>query len=176
VSISHFPRFSVFLAIFRSYSVFLSFSTFFSFLALIRSYIVYFSFSTILSVSQYISLPIFCVSHFPNFSIFSPYSRSYSVHFSFSPYSVFLPIFHILQCVFLIFHYFEFSCHDPGPTVCISHFLPFQCSSPYFTSYSACFSFFMIFCFLAIFQTLQCAFLIFHVFECVPPYSRSNSV
>ena len=33
----------------------------------------------------------------------------------------------------------------------------------------------MIFSFLDIFQVLHCAFLIFHVFECFLPYSRSKS-
>jgi hypothetical protein len=28
--------------------------------------------------------------------------------------------------VFLIFHDFQFSCHIPGPTVCISHFSCFS--------------------------------------------------
>ena len=34
----------------------------------------------------------------------------------------------------------------------------------------------MIFCFLAIFQVLQCAFLIFYVFQCFPPYCKLYSV
>jgi hypothetical protein len=35
-----------------------------------------FSFFTFFSVSLNISLPTVCVSHFPRFSLFSPYSRS----------------------------------------------------------------------------------------------------
>ena len=35
---------------------------------------------------------------------------------------VFLDIFHVLKCVFLIFRDFQFSCHIPGPSVGISHF------------------------------------------------------
>jgi len=42
-------------------------------------------------------------------------------------------------------------------------------------SYSVCFSFYMISSFLAKFQILQCAFLIFHVFHYYSTYSRSNS-
>ena len=42
-------------------------------------------------------------------------------------------------------------------------------------SYSVYFSFSKIFSFLAVIQVLQCAFLIFHVFECFSPYSRSYS-
>jgi hypothetical protein len=49
---------------------------------------------------------------------------------------------------------FLFFCHIPGLTVCISHFHLFQLSLPYFTSYCLCFSFSMIFSFLAIFQVL----------------------
>ena len=39
-----------------------------------------------------------------------------------------------------------------------------------------CFSFPMIFSFLYILQVLQCAFLIFHVFECFLPYAKSYSI
>ena len=103
---------------------------------------------------------------FQNFQ-FLAYSRSYSVHFSFSTFfsvsrhnagptvyfshfsrfSVLLAIFHIIQCAFLIFH-------------------PFQCFLPYFRSNNICVSFFTYFSFLAIILVLQCVFLIFHVFQC----------
>ena len=33
------------------------------------------------------------------------------------PFSVFLALFHVLKCVFLIFRDFQFSCHIPGPTL-----------------------------------------------------------
>ena len=110
------------------------------------------------------------------FKCFSPYSRSYSVHFLFSIFRMFLAILQILLCVFLIFHVFH-------------------CFSQYSKSYSLCFSFFIIFSFLAILKILECAFLIFHVFSVschIPhptvwfshfpwfsfflPYSRSFSV
>ena len=61
-------------------------------------------FSTFSSVLCHIPDPTMCVSNFPRFSFTLPYSRSYNVHFSFS----FLDIFHVLQCVFLIFHVFLF--------------------------------------------------------------------
>ena len=81
-----------------------------------------------------------CISHFPRFSVF-------------------YAILQALQCAFLIFHVFHFSCHIPVPRVCISHFPRFSV-------------------FLAIFQVLQCTFLIFHVFQVFffLPYSRSYSV
>ena len=66
--------------------------------------------------------------------------------YHFQSFSVFLAIYHVLHCVFLIFKYFQFSRHTPGPTLCISHL-------PHF------------WVFLAIFQVLQCVFLIFHVFR-----------
>ena len=101
---------------------------------------------------------------------FSPYSRSYSTHFSrhnpgltlcfslFSRFSVLLAIFHIIQCAFLIFH-------------------PFQCFSPYSRSNNICVSFFTYFRFLAIILVLQCVFLFFHVFHCFfLPYFTSYSV
>ena len=43
-------------------------------------------------------------------------------------------------------------------------------------SYHVCFSFSMILIFLAILQSLECAFLIFHFFSVFLPYSRSYSV
>ena len=52
---------------------------------------------------------------------------------------------------------FQFSRNIPCPAVCISHFSHFSI-------------------FLAIFHLLQYVFLIFHVFQCVLPYSTSYSV
>ena len=57
----------------------------------------------------------------------------------------------------LIFHVFQVFRQNSGPTLCISHNLRFPL-------------------FLAIFQVLQCAIFIFHVFQCFSPYSRSCSV
>ena len=145
VWISHFPRFLVFLII----------------LQILQCAFLIFNFKFSCHIPDHKGFG----SNFPWFSVFSPYSRSSSAHFSFSTFfsishhipgqTVFLSyfpclfsilaIFLILQCAFLIFHFF-------------------QCPSLYFTSYSACFSFSMIFSFLAILQVLQCAFLIFHVF------------
>ena len=102
-----------------------------------------------------------CISHFRWFSIFlpysrsytcaflifqifeyfSPYSRSYSVRVSFSTCFSFLVIIQGLQCVYLIFHVFE-------------------CFSTYFPPYGVCFSFSIFF------------FFFFLVFS---PYSRSYS-
>ena len=82
------------------------------------------------------------VFHFPRFSVFSLYSRSYCVHFSF-------------------FMFFTLSCHNPGNTVFVTHFSTFfsfltivqvlfcvflilqffHCVLPYSMSYSVCFSF-----------------------------------
>ena len=96
---------------------------------------------------------------------------------NFPPFSVFLAIFHVLKCVFLIFCDFQFSRHIPDPTVCISHFSHFSVILSFFKASSGCFSFSMIFSFLAIFQFLQWTFLnippfsvflaIFHVLKCV---------
>ena len=55
-------------------------------------------------------------------------------------------IIHVLNCVFLIFRDFQFSCHIPRPTVDISKF--------------STFSFF-----LAIFHVLKCIFLILREFQ-----------
>ena len=110
VCVSHFERFSLFLAIFQvlpsEFLIFLLCQCFFFF--------------------HHIPGLIVFVSHFPRFSVFSPSSRSCIVYLSFS---TFLSV----------------SCHIPGQTVFVSHF-------PHFSV-------------LAIFQFLQCALLIFHVFQ-----------
>ena len=137
-------------------------------------------------------------------SVFSPYSRSFSVHFSFFTFFSDFVIFQVLKWKFLNFHYFQFSCHISRPTldiskystffsfprhisrpkVCISHFPWFQFSrhitgpsvgishfsryfviSSFFKSSSGCFSFSMIFRFLAIFHVLQWIFLNFTPFK-----------
>jgi hypothetical protein len=134
--------------------------------------------------------------------------------FHFPPFAVFLPIFQVLLCAFLIFHLFSVSRLIPASTMCVSHFPPFSevfffciilgttmcishfhfphCFSPYFQSYSVCFSFSFFFqlshlfpgstvyishfpcfgVFLPIFQVKHCLCLIFHV----SPYSSSYSV
>jgi hypothetical protein len=47
-----------------------------------------------LTVSCHIPDPVVCISHFPHFSVLLPYSRTYSVHFSFSRFfNVFFPYF-----------------------------------------------------------------------------------
>ena len=117
------------------------------------------------------------MSNFPRFSVFSPCSRSYIVHFSFSTFftvsrhipgltlsfshfpsfSVFLAIFLFIQCLCIIFYVFQFCPHNPGPTVFISDFPRFSV-------------------FLDKFQVLLCDFLIFFLFPGLSPYSRSYSV
>ena len=77
---------------------------------------------------------------------------------NFPPFSVFLAIFQVLKSVFLIFRDFQFSRHIPGPSVCISHFSRFLVISSFFKSSSGCFSFSMIFSFLAIFHVLEWTF------------------
>ena len=129
-----------------------------------------------------------CISHFSRFLVISSFFRSSSGCFSFSmifsflaifhvlqwtflyfpPFSVFLAIFHFLKCVFLIFRDFHFSRHIPGPTVCISHFSRFPVISSFFKSSGGCFSFSMIFSFLAIFHVLQWTFLNFPPFFSFP--------
>ena len=174
--VSHFPWFSVFSPYSRSYSVHFSLSTFLSvslhifgptvcishflcfeyFLPYPSSYSVHFTFFTFFSVSRYISRATVCVSHFPWFSVFLPYSWSYSVHFSFS---TFLRVSHDI----------------PGPTVCISRFPRFWAFLTIFQdrTYLVCFSFSMIFSFLAILQVLQCAFNFSWFYRFLPHISRS---
>jgi len=104
------------------------------------SYSTFFSVFSIFQVLQF----VFLIFHI--FSLFSPYSRSYSEHFSISKF-------------------FSFSRHNPGNTVFVSHFPPIQVFSPYSRSYHVIFSLSSFVGFLAIFQVLQCACFIFHVFQ-----------
>jgi hypothetical protein len=91
---------------------------------------------------------------------------------------VFLAVFQVIQCLFPIYHVFQFSYHIPSPTVCISHstfftiffcHIPhsavstshfpyfsvyFQCFSSCARSYTLCVSFSMFFNFLPIIQIL----------------------
>jgi hypothetical protein len=95
--ISVFSRFSMFLTYFTSYSVCFSFSMSFSFFfGILQEIQCAFLVFLILSVSRHISGQKEFQSHFPRFSVFLSYSRSSSVHFSFSAFSVFLAIFHLL--------------------------------------------------------------------------------
>ena len=109
VSISHFPRFSLFLPIFQLiyclcpiFHIFLVFFFFF-FLPFSKSCIVRFTLFHVFQFSCRILAPTVCISHFPNFSVF-------------------FAIFHILQSVYLIFHVFQFSRPILGPSLYISHF------------------------------------------------------
>jgi hypothetical protein len=94
----------------------------------------------------------------------------------FASFSVFLTIFQVLPCDFLIFLICQFSCHNP--TVSISSCPRFLVFSPYSRSYSVCFSFFTFFrffFFFAIVQVLESVF-VFPRFSVFLPYSRSYSV
>ena len=82
-------------------------------------------------VSRHIPCPTRWFSHFLSWSVFLPYSRSYSVHFSFFTYFDVSPIFYILPCLCLIFHVFEFSPHNPDLQCTFLIFLLIQCFSPY---------------------------------------------
>jgi len=167
VFVSHFPRFSVFSPRSRSYSVFLSYLNFSLFLAIfqvLQCVSQFASFSVFLAIFQvlpsefliflvcqffffrHIQCPAMCVSHFPCWSVFLPYSMSYKVNFQFSLFVSFLAIFHVLQCGFLIFTFF------------------FQCFWPFSRSYSVCVSFSTFVSFLATIQVLNGVYFLFHVF------------
>ena len=120
---------------------------------------------------QTCALPIY----FPWFSVFSQYSRSYSVHFSFFTFFSDFVIFQVINWMFIILHDFQFSCHLPCPTVhiskfstffsfprqfsrpkvFISHFPWFSVFLPYSRSFSVRFSFFTFFSDFVIFQVIK---------------------
>ena len=130
------------------------------------------SFSMFFSLPRHIPGPTVFVSHFPCFFIFlfiiqvlqrlflifhffecfSPYFTSYSVCFLFCTFFI---VSHQVLCPTMpvsLFPCLSVFRHDPGPTVCVSHFPRFSV-------------------FLAIIQVLQFVFLILHVFQffrCIP--------
>ena len=126
---------------------------------------------------------------------FYPYSRSYSLHFSFFTFFSEFVIFRVVKWMYLIFQDYQFSCHIPclsvdiskfsnffsfprhisRPKVCISHFPWFSVFSPYSRSYSVHFSFFTFFSEFVIFQVVKWMFLIFERFSVFLPYSMSYS-
>ena len=111
--------------------------------------------------SSHILVPTVCFLIFHGFHCFSPYSRSYTVCFSFSTFFSFLPIIQVLYFVFLIFHDLQFSRHTPGPIVCFLIFHDFHCFSLCSRSYTVCFSFSKVFSFFAITQILLVYFSFF---------------
>ena len=139
------------------------------------------------SVSRRISCTTMWVSLFPRFSVFSPYSRSYSLCLcvSFYTFFLFLAIIQVLEYTFLICYVFQcLSAYSRSYSICVSfssfcRFLAkiqvLKCvfSSLMFFTVSlhipcpiVCVSHFARFSvFLAIFYVLQCAFLIFLVGE-----------
>jgi hypothetical protein len=116
-------------------------------------------------ISSFFKSSIGCFSFSMIFSLLAIFHDLQWTFLKFPPFSVFLAIFHFLKYVFLIFCDFQFSRHIPGATVCISHFSRFSVISSLFKSSSGCFSFSMIFSFLAIFHVLHWTFLKF------PPFS-----
>ena len=137
------------------------------------SYSGRFSFFSFFSFPCHISRPKLCISHDPHFQLSCHIPGPTLCIYHFSCFTILLVIFHYLTSVFLIFRDFQFSCHIPGSTVCISHFSRFSVISSFFKSSLGCFSFSMIFSFLAIFHVLQWTFLIFQLFQFSLPYFTS---
>ena len=143
--ISHFSRFSVFLAIFWVIQ----------FLCLIF-HVCQFSrrnpgpkvcIFTISGLSLFLAIfqvlqCVFLSLHF--FQCFLPYFKSYHLSFSFSSFFSFLAIYQVLQCEFPFFFVCQCSHHIPCPRMFVFHYLvPFF--STYSRSYSVPFSFFTFF-------------------------------
>ena len=98
-----FHVFQCFSPYYRSYSVFVSFSTFFSFHTKIQVlqcvFLIFKVFYCVLPYSIFYS--VFLISHV--FQCFSPYLMSHYVSFSFSSFVIFLAILQVLQCAIFIF-------------------------------------------------------------------------
>ena len=129
------------------------------------SYYVSFFFTIFLVLQCF--CPIFHVFHF---SRHNPGSAVCISHFP--RFWVFLAIFKVKQCLCLIFHIFQFSCHTAGLTIYIYHFFRFVSVSHHIPGHTVC-----LICHVFQFSRhspgLLCVFLIFHVFHCLTPYSRS---
>jgi hypothetical protein len=161
--VSHFARFSVFIAIFHVLPCGFSSSSFFSFLVINKFLECEFLIFLVCQFSRHIPGHTVFASHFPLLSIFLPQSRSDSVYFSY--FTCFSVYHHISGTTVYVSHFAYFSV-----LLVIFHvlneflfFLVFQCFSPHFISYHVNFSFSSFVSFLAIFQGLQCDFLIFLV-------------
>jgi len=160
-----FSSFSVFFSIFHVLKgVFLVFHIF-SYLVIFQVLQCAFIIFHVFNISCHISLPKEGYSHFLWFSVFSQYSMSYNVHFSFFTFFSDFFIFQVLKWMFLIFHDFQCSCQIPCPTVDISHFPAFSGFLAIFHVLQCVFLILYIFSYLAIFQVLQCAFKIFPCFS-----------
>jgi hypothetical protein len=107
-------------------------------------------FHFLFQVSRHVPCPTRWFSHFLSWSVFLPFSRSYSLHFSFLHISMILAIFYVLPCVCLIFHVFQFSPHNPNLKCTFLIFHLIQCFSPYSRLYNVCDAFSTVF-FLCLF-------------------------
>ena len=134
-----------------------------------------FSFSNFFIVSCLTPGPTLFVSNFPCFSGFSSYFSSYNVHFSFFTFSVFLAIFHVLPCEFLMFLVCQFSHHIPGSTVCVSLFCTFFHVSRHIPDSTMIFSCFSFVSFLDIFKVITLCVSHFPSFSSFSQYSRYYS-
>ena len=153
--------------VFLIFHVFECFSPYYMSYSLCFLFSIIFNFLAILQVLQCVFL------YFHVFECYSPYSMSNRDCVSFSTFFSFLTIFQVIQCAFLIFHIFQcfspcsrsysmrlifhdfqFPCHTPWPTVCISPFPSFLVFLATFRSYTVCVSFSTFFSFLAIFLVL----------------------
>jgi hypothetical protein len=107
VCISPFLAISLFLIILRFVQCVFHFALFSVFLAIVHVLPWEFFIFLVCQFSHHIPGPTVCVLHFIHFSVFVPQSRSYSVHFSFITFSMFLAVFQVLQGVFHILHVFS---------------------------------------------------------------------
>ena len=105
---------------------------------------------------------------FHDFQCFSPYSRSYSVHFTFSMIFRLHVIFQVPQWPFLIFHNFQCFLPYPRSKSALFSFPWFSVFSSYSRSHSEHFSFSTFFSISWIFQVIQCLCFILHIFQVSP--------
>ena len=104
-----------------------------------------FSLFTLFSVSRHIPGPTVCVFHFPRFSVFITIFQLLSCEFliflvgQFSCHIAGLTV--CVQFFYFFFFFFFFFCHIPGPTVSVSLFPRFSVLSLYSRSYVVHFSF-----------------------------------
>ena len=183
--VSPFPLLSVFSPYSRSTNVCVSFNKFFGVSCHISCPTMSVSPFPRSQCSRHIPGPTVCNFHFSIFSLFLPYSRSFSVlsHFprfslfslKSSNYSLNFSIFHLFHCFLPHIRYYSvrfsyctfFSdiCHNSCPSMWFSHFLNLSVFWPFSRTYNVSFSFSLLGSFIGIFQVLQWAFSFFNFFS-----------
>ena len=155
VCVSHYSRFSVFLAIFQVLQCAIFIFQFFHFSCHIPGHSVFCLIFHVFLFSRWNPGTTVWISQYFTYSTVSCHISGTTVWDSLiAHFSVIFAIIHVLACDFLIFLICQFFCHFPGPTMWVSHFLCWGVLSAYSRFYSGHFHFSIFSVFLEIFQVI----------------------